>query len=292
MKRHQLFYLIIFIFVFAAAPVYCAEPKSVIEKSGNGSINWFKGTIQAVGIGTPEKPNRSDIPSDTSKILILARENAIYNLLKTVSEVRINSDNKVTHLFTDNDIVKLKIQDMVKGSKELESLRKYMTDHSVECHVQLNLHGGLAQLVLPQEIRQIESIKHIMPVKGSSAKDAAMTKNPPEHTGLVIDASGVKVKPAMAPKIYDENGEEVYGPVYASREFAVQNGMCIYSTDVNAAKSNPRVGKNPLIIKALRTYQKSTCDLVISNTNASKLLDSAMHLSFLKKCQVVIVIKR
>ena len=41
----------------------------------------------------------------------------------------------------------------------------------------------------------------------------------------IIDAKGLNAKPAMSPKVVDENGQEVYGSAYVSREFAVQQGM-------------------------------------------------------------------
>jgi hypothetical protein len=107
---------------------------------------------------------------------------------------------------------------------------------------------------------------------------------------MVIDARGINTRPAMAPKILNENGEEVYGSAYVSREFAVQQGMSGYAKDLTAAQSNPRVTNSPLTVKGLRTEGHGRSDIVISNADASRLRSASEHLSFLKKCRVMIVV--
>lgn len=94
----------------------------------------------------------------------------------------------------------------------------------------------------------------------------------------------------MSPKIIDENGQEVYGSAFVSREYAVQQGMSGYAKDMTAAQSNPRVTNNPLTVKGLKTEGPGKSDIVISNADASKLKSAYEHLSFMKKCRVMIVV--
>ena len=106
----------------------------------------------------------------------------------------------------------------------------------------------------------------------------------------MVDARGLGVKPVMSPKIIDENNQEVYGPAFVTREIAVQKGICIYESDITAAKKNPRILDNPLVVKAIRTKQESGLALVISNTDAQKIKGASEHLANLKQCQVIIVL--
>jgi len=94
----------------------------------------------------------------------------------------------------------------------------------------------------------------------------------------------------MSPKIMDENGQEVYGSAFVSREYAVQQGMSGYAKDMTAAQSNPRVTNNPLTVNGLKTEGPGNADIVISNADASKLKSSFEHLTFMKKCRVIIVV--
>ena len=98
------------------------------------------------------------------------------------------------------------------------------------------------------------------------------------------------MRPAMAPKVLDEKGQEVYGSAFVSREFAVQQGMSGYARDLTAAQSNTRVTNNPLTVKGLRTEGSGRSDIVIRSADAASLRGASEHLSFLKKCRVMIVV--
>ena len=109
-------------------------------------------------------------------------------------------------------------------------------------------------------------------------------------TGVVLDARGLGARPAMAPKILDESGKEVYGSAMVNREFAVQQGMVGYAKDLSTAQANSRVTNKPLTIKVARVSGPAKCDLVISDSDASKILGAAENLSFLQKCRVMVVL--
>ena len=94
----------------------------------------------------------------------------------------------------------------------------------------------------------------------------------------------------MAPKVVDENGQEVYGSAFVSREFAVQQGMSGYAKGLEDAEKNERVTDNPMTVKGLKTEGPGRCDIVISNADAARIRNAAEHLSFMKKCRVMIVV--
>ena len=187
-----------------------------------------------------------------------------------------------------NKTIMTQIKDMVYNATEIEKFRKYMSDGSVEVLLQMNLHGGLTQLVLPQEIRQIEGIKQIKP--GANSSGVNPNSVPEAYTGLLVDARSIELHPALVFKILDENLEEVFGPAFVSREFVVQQGMAAFYTDIESAKSDPRIADHPLTVKALRTDWPSRCNIVISNADASKLKSASHHLLFLKESRVVILL--
>jgi hypothetical protein len=183
-----------------------------------------------------------------------------------------------------------------KGIGAPPESQEYMSDGTVEVTMQMSLMGGFAQLILPMEIKQVESIRPVSPVHKEPLPPIVEPSTPAPKpvsevfTGMVIDARGINARPAMAPKILNENGEEVYGSAYVSREFAVQQGMSGYAKDLTAAQSNPRVTNSPLTVKGLRTEGHGRSDIIISNADASRLRSASEHLSFLKKCRVMIVV--
>jgi len=94
----------------------------------------------------------------------------------------------------------------------------------------------------------------------------------------------------MAPKVLDETGNDVYGEAFISREYAVEQGVVGYAKSVDQAKGNPRVGSNPLVLKAIKATGKAAADVVISNDDAGKLKDPKVDFGFLKECRVIIVL--
>lgn len=83
-----------------------------------------------------------------------------------------------------------------------------------EVTVEMNLFGGFSQLILPLDIRQVESIK---PLKASGEVDyrpiqfhkdihPGGTTRPDSYSGLIVDARGIGAGPSMVPLLVDENG--------------------------------------------------------------------------------------
>jgi len=280
-----------FLFVYFTAYGFCEKNKEAIEYKQNGHINWTTGIVQAKGVGTPLKKSSGDASVSSMKILSDSKNNARHNMLKTIQNVRIDSVKKAGNYATINNSVAKQLEEIIYKARENEKMRKYMSDGTVEVYLQLSLYGGFAQLFLPEEIKPIESIKQVAIGGKKASSQPSKTSDLKNYTGLVVDATCISVNPAMAPRLLDEDGKEVYGTAFASREFAVQKGMSGYSKDFKTAKTSPRVGKNPLSVKGLRTTGPGNCDIVISNADASILRNSSEHLAFLKKCLVIIVLK-
>jgi hypothetical protein len=291
MKKPPVFAtMVVLLFACLAPGGFCKIKKEAIEYKENGYINWTTGVVQAKGVGIPLKKNAGNSSASNMKVLSDAKNDARRNMLNTIKEVRINSVKKAKNYAIINNSVSQQLEEIILKAKENEKIRKYMSDGTVEVYLQLSLYGGFAQLFLPQEIKQIESIKQVAIEGKTSSSPPSKTSHLKNYTGLIVDASGISVNPALAPRLLDEDGKEVYGAAYASREFAVQKGMSGYSKDIKNAKTSPRVGNKPLSVKGLRTTGLGNCDIVISNADASILRNSSEHLAFLKKCLVIIVL--
>ncbi len=256
--------------------------QNLVQQIGdNGSINWTEGVIQATGIGTPPEEFYGK-PQARPMALRAAQLVAYRKLLEVTRGVRVDSQTLVEDYTVKSDVVRTQVEGMVKGAQIVK--KEYLSDGSVEVTLQVSLHAGFAQLILPSEIQHVEKLR---PISGTPY---ALGSGGRAYTGLIIDAQGLGARPAMSPKIVDENGKEVYGSAYVSREFAVQQGMSGYARDLAAAQANPRVTNDPLIVKGLRTQGPGKCDIVISNADAAKILSSSENLSFLQKCRVMVVL--
>jgi hypothetical protein len=295
MKKYSILSMVLAVLLILPAYGFCNELYEVVENIGNGSINWTKGIIQATGIGaSPEECYGK--PQARPMALRAARIDAMRNLLEVTKGVRIDSANVVKNFAVTDDVIMAKISGMIKGAQIVK--QEYLSDGTVEVTMQMSLYGGFAQLVLPPEIKQVEPIKLVPPLstidpsKPSPTMPSKTTEKPISeiYTGLVVNAMGLNARPAMSPKIIDETGQEVYGSAFVSREYAVQQGMSGYAKDITAAQTDPRVTNNPLTVKGLKKEGPGNTDIVISNADASKLRSASEHLSFMKKCRVMIVV--
>lgn len=273
---------------FGYPGVTCAESIGLVEKKDTGTIDWARGVVQARGISAPIKKGAEKTPPNSPKALSEAKNDARIKLLETVKKIKIDTKRSVGDMAGKNKTIMTQIKDMVYNANEIETFRKYLSDGSIEVLLQMNLHGGFTQLILPKEIRQIEGIKQIN--RGANSTGVNTNSVSKAYSGLLVDARSIELQPALVFKILDENLEEVFGPAFASREFVVQQGMAAYYTDIESAKSDPRIRNRPLTVKALRTDYPSQCNIVISNADASKLKSASHHLLFLKETRVVIVL--
>ena len=270
----------------------CVAEQQVIETTEKGSINWTLGLVQGKGTSAPQdKANdKSNTNPETTRN---ARRDASRNILDSILRVQVDATTTVKDIALENDIIMAEIEGMVRKAQEVKN--EYLSDGTVVLTLQMSLRGGFAQLILPQDIKQVETVKPITQVQKSTSSPSSAPENSPDpapqvFTGLIVDARELKARPAISLKIFDEAGQEVYGSVYVSREFAVQEGMSGYVQDLSAAQADSRIGSNPLTVKGLRKQGSGSSDLVISNADASRLRSASEHLSFLKKCRVIIVI--
>jgi hypothetical protein len=290
MKNHLKFLLIITILTLISASGNGADLRSLIEFKKNGRIDWVAGVVEAKGIGVPSTYTYYAKPqSHRDDILSEALNKAGHNLLETIVSLRINSRNRVIDIVENFPSIMTQLRDMAHKAPEVERLRKYQYDGTMEVWSQMSLSGGFSQLILPPEIRQIEPIKQVLK-PNSPPKLRTRSRSSEIFTGMVVDARGIQAVPVLAPRVLDENLEEVFGAAYVSREFAVQHGMVSYTTDLWRAKFNPRVSDNPLIVKALKTLWPGRCDFIISNADAAKLRSASEHLQFMRECRVIIVL--
>jgi hypothetical protein len=266
---------------FCQEKVSGSEWTQIVEQMGDkGKINWSEGYIEAVGIGAP--PERYiGKPQARPMALRAAKVDAYRNLLETTKGVRIDSATVVKDFTVESDVINAQVEGLVKGAKVVN--QEYLSDGTVEVTVRMPMAGGFAQVIIPKALEKKPEAAPPEPPAGPAPSGDVFT-------GMVVDARGLQARPAMAPKVLDENGKEVYGSMNVDKEFAVQQGMSGYARDLTAAQSNPRVTNNPVSVKGVKIEGPGRADIVISNADADKIRGAADNMTFLKKCRVMIVL--
>ncbi len=250
--------------------------KDVVDPVGStGKVDWTTGVITAVGIGAP--PAQPVNAAQARGMAERAAQVVAYrNMLEAVKGVRVDSSTTVENFVVTSDIIKTQVNGIIQGAMIMD--KKYMSDGSVEVTVGMKLTGALADALLPKA------------AAGAPAAAPASAGTGLLYTGLIVDARGLGLRPAMAPRILNEEGKEVYGSANINRDWAVREGMVGYLKDPEAAKANPRVTDKPLMVKAIRVSGDGRVDAVISNSDAAVLQSASQNLSMLEKCRVIILV--
>ncbi len=250
-----------------------------------GVIDWTNLAIRAQGSGKPPQAEED------------AKRDAILLLTDISGKIQISPDYTINQIHEAGNLISSKIRDLVQGSHLIN--QNYLTDGAVESLYEMDIKGGILQLVLPPDIKQVDPIKTIS--TKSNAQDKTDQKETPTgeekdneteemeiiYTSFVFDTRGLNIKPVLIPLIINEKNDIVYGSAFISREFAVQQGTCRYVKDLKTAKAIGLTGEIPLLIKVITHTNNS---LVISNKDAQNLTSEPEHLLLLKKCRVIIIV--
>ena len=102
------------------------------------------------------------------------------------------------------------------------------------------------------------------------------------YTGVIIDCTGLGLRPAMSPVIKAENGQPIYGYKNLDVDKVVQSGMASYAhSDAEAT----RAGANPLRLRAVSVDRSA--NPVLSAGDANRLLLENSASGFLDATNVV-----
>jgi hypothetical protein len=282
-KRSAAFVIIVLTLFTIAAGNASAQLMGAIKDveqqvGSSGKVDWTTGVLTAVGIGAPPAQ-----PANAAQARAMAERAAqvvaYRNLLEVVKGVRVDSNTTVENFIVTSDVVRTEVSGIIQGATIMD--KKYLSDGSVEVTVGMRLTGALAEALLPKT----------PPTPPTGLTGTLAPAAPGQlYTGLIVDARGLGVKPAMAPKILNEDGKEVYGSAWISRDYAVREGMVGYLKDPVQAQTNPRVTDKPLMVKAVKVAGDARVDTVITNADAAMLHSASENLSMLQKCRVIILV--
>ena len=274
-------------FVSANAAAFQGYVQPVGE---GGSIAWGNGEMSVVRI--LEKPG-TDQPPLTPLSVRKAASVARKQLLDMVLAVRIDSKRTVSAFLSEDAQLAARVRGVIQNSP---LARPAVFEEGGEVRVSETLRGKLAELILPTTIQFQSGI----PPKLSTSMEQSLAfeGKQPEHvgssavsyTGVIFDARGLKVTPALAPVIYGQDGLGAYGAFLVSRTNAVDKGVVGYATTADPAALKERVGSRPLVVKALSAYGSWRTDLIIT-TPMARLVRAVMGMGdAVNNCRAVIVL--
>jgi hypothetical protein len=241
-----------------------AEGEPVIEKLQHGEVNWTDKTVIATGSGAPnlKLPNVAAIRLNAERAAELS---AYKNILEALKGVRITAQVLGGDQLGKTEI-RAQVEGIVRGCKKVDT--RYFSDYGVDVVVKCPLDGALSQVLLPQPEQKAIDLKGDKTI-----------------TGLIVDATGLSLKPSLSPRIVAEDGSEIYSQGWVKSPALQKGGAVAYYSSVDHAKKGDRVGDQPLVVRAIGLAENSG-ELRIAAADAAKL--KASNLWFLTEGRVAV----
>ena len=257
-----------------------------------GSVNYENRTIQATGIGFIPT-NVINAGQARRSAMRIAKQDALRQLIEIVNGVNVTSETTVSGAMFD-DVIKTQVQGAIRGARKVGD-PKYLSDTSVEVVYEVNMRD-ISRVLLPMaEKAPVLNYDPVTETGGGSAviqsQDGAGTVSVSGGvTGIIIDGSGLGLRPAMSPQVLNQSGSIIYGPGQYNRDYAATNGVVGYAKTLEQAKKDSRVQGNPLILRAASASGTAKTDVIISNSDAGKLASADRSASLLKNCRIMFVL--
>ena len=248
-------------------------------------VDWDLGVVMAEGLGAPASSAKNTAQKNATA-LRAAKLDAARNMLEMIKGINLSSSTTMRDAMVQNDTVRTQVQGRLFGLRPSGKPR-YFSDGSVSILMEASLRKTIPDEALTSSNGEVPK-----EISGPSSGSSGSAKLDPRkvYTGLVIDARGSGAQPAMSPKIYDEEGNELYGSAYVDQEFVQKHGMAGYVRDLDQALANDRVQGTPAVLKAFSSSGANQTDLILSKSDAVQLRGLADHLNFLREARVVIVL--
>ena len=259
-----------------------AFSQGVVTQLEGGSVDYSAQAINAVGIGFVPT-NAVNAGQARRMALRIAKQDALRQLIEIVNGVTLTSETTMSGAMVD-DVINTKVRGFIRGARQVGQ-PKYLSDTSVEVEFTVPM-SGISDIILPPVTVPVEPANNAV-ATGSVGSPTTASGG---VSGLIIDARGLSARPAMAPRILDQNGNAVYGPGKYDRKYAVTNGVAGYSKTLEAASQDPRVAGNPLVIKGLSTAGTNRTDITIANADVSRIDVADRNGNILKDCRVLILL--
>ncbi|MDC0336554.1 hypothetical protein OAN24_06655, partial [Pseudodesulfovibrio sp.] len=170
-----------------------------------GTIAWGSGEVSVVRVLDSADGSAQLTPLSVRKAASSARK----QMLDMILSVRINAKRTVSAYLSEDSELAARVRGVVQNSP-ME--RPTLFEEGGEVRVSEKFRGKLAELVLPTTIQFQSGI----PPKLSTSmeQNLSYTNGVPEpvggrtssYTGVIIDARGLKVTPALTPVIYGQDG--------------------------------------------------------------------------------------
>lgn len=237
---------------------------AVVEAVPGGYIDWTGMRIVAKSVGRGTTGAMTHVEALEGN----ARDQLGPRFREASRGVRIDRDRLAGAILDGGDAV----ADRLDGNLALWEVyeARYLASGGVELDAALSLQAWLRPALVTM----------------AGAPEVSRPQGGP--TGLVVDARGLDLRPAIAPQLVDEGGSHLYGIVDMTAYAASLRGPVVYVEDAADPVASKRAGTAPVFVRAKGVA--SSVDVVLGPDEAAALREVAASSDALARGAVVVVV--
>ncbi|MFC1718979.1 hypothetical protein ACFL6S_35335 [Candidatus Poribacteria bacterium] len=263
---------LLFVCLGSNLPAVSAQTETTTD---DGGIVWAANYIYARGMGLPP---RNAIVEARRKVYarLAAKTNAQRHLLEVIKGIRIDAKVQMVNMMVTDSKVRSEVTGHLgKFANIVEDSEKWDGEY-YELQMRIPIKGFY------RIVYEREEDKFLPP---ESFEERSVDES--ECTGVVIDCRGLKLTACVRFQIISEDKRYMYGVKNALFRVAADRGLVGYSTSVEKAMKDKRVGRKPRLIKAIGI--KNEVDVVIRSADVEFIHSIAHTTDILAKCKVIVV---
>ncbi len=255
---------------------------TTVMQGVNVNFNWQKLSFEIYSYSEP-------LSSDSIMEMVENLTSSIY----------YNNNQTLEEYLTRHPYKRMKFENLLRYPRV--PVKKFYSNGVVENRYTIDVTGSLMEILYPDTVKKAPLLtRYACPTcKRPWPEDQEV---PPgvqliplyeegiSYTGIVIDARGLGLNPALFPKVIDEEGHEVYGVGIIDKRRCIENGIAVYTHQPSRVTRMKRIGVNPYRVVALRADGENRTDIVIPKSEAQKLHSSSTNIRLLREGRVVIII--
>ena len=241
-------------------------------------VNWIDQYIEVRAGATVDTKKSINQAHAVIMALKTARHRAYEKLAETIAGIDIDSNSRYDRELMIDANLKTAVKAKIRGARVIIEDHKILADGSIWATVALGT----------RLVGDSNSLMWTLMPEGKSSNNS-IKNNSSSTSGLIIDASGLNLRPAMLPKILSKNNNVVYSSSGVPRQYLVKYGLVGYAKSIDQALTMNRVGKSPLVIKAVEATGDNKSDPIIDDEDAKIIMNADEIDHFLSQCRVIIV---
>src|SRR3990172_521284 len=261
------------------------DQKDIAVTGASATTKWDEGYIEAKAGATADLRLAVNRAQAKSMALKAARHLAYEKLAETVEGLSLTGEASLGQAALRTSSLRTQLQAKIQGARILSETVTDLSDGSVWAEVALGLsltgREGVSGALIGWAAFQPQPTYRPNPAYETQER----------YTGVIVEASGLGFSPGLTPRLLTADKQlEIYGP----RRIAPQNleaqGMTGYADSLLKARSDHRVGPNPLIVRAVGISGDRKGDLLVSPRDAERILVADRQSNALSRGAVVIVV--